>query len=200
MRHNVTLESEHVRLEPLSESNLEAVRASGNHPEIWQYTFQSNPFGTQAGTRAWFAHALESPGVQAFAIRDKVSGEIAGSTRYLDLEEANRKLEIGWTYHAPRFWRTHVNTESKFLLLRHAFEDLAFVRVQFKAEAINRRSHAAILRLGATHEGTFRNYRIRPDGELRDVNIYSILDGEWPMVKERLLGFLDQSLYSLAKG
>lgn len=199
MRHNVVLEGERVRLEPLSESNLGAVRESGNHPQIWQFTFQSNPLTTQADAQAWLAHALESPAVQAFAIIDKASGAVAGSTRYLDIDGEHRKLEIGWTFHAPQFWRTHVNTQAKFLLLRHAFEALEFLRAQFKAEAINLRSHAAILRLGAAHEGTLRNFRIRPDGELRDVNIYSIVEAEWPTVKERLSSG-DQTPYSLAKG
>ncbi|HEV3152420.1 MAG TPA: GNAT family protein [Candidatus Baltobacteraceae bacterium] len=189
MRHSLVLESENVRLEPLSESNLDAVRASGNHSAIWDYTFQTNPFQTAETTGVWFRAAVEAPGVQAFAIRDTRSGQVAGSTRFFEIDGANRKLEIGWTFHAPHFWRTHVNTESKYLLLRHAFEAMDYVRVQFKAEAINRRSHAAILRLGATHEGTLRSFRIRPDGELRDVGIYSIVADEWPMVKERLLAF-----------
>jgi RimJ/RimL family protein N-acetyltransferase len=123
------------------------------------------------------------------------SGTIAGSTRYLDIVEEHRKLEIGWTFLARRFWRTRVNTAAKFLLCRYAFEEWDAVRVQFKAEAINKRSHHAILRLGAVHEGTLRNFRIRPNGELRDTSFYSITSQEWPTVKERLLSFLDQSLY-----
>lgn len=198
MRHDIVLEGERIRLEPLSEHNLQAVRASGNHPAIWQFTFQSNPFLSDHGTAAWFRDTLDSPSVRAFAIVDRVRREVAGSTRFLDMDDANRKLEIGWTFHAPRYWRTRANTEAKFLLLRYAFEEMDQIRVQFKAEAINRRSHAAILRLGATHEGTLRNFRIRPDGEIRDVNLYSIVRAEWPMVKERLLSFLDRSLYSLA--
>lgn len=190
MRHDLVLEGTGVRLIPLSEDTLDSVRECGNDPALWECTFQPNPFTNATDAKAWLDQALNDPAMQPFAIVDKCSGEIAGSTRYLEMSSAFRKLEIGWTFHARRFWRSHVNTESKLLLLRHAFEVLQCVRVQFKAEAINDRSHAALLRLGATHEGTLRNFRIRPDGELRSVNFYSITGEEWPMVRERLLAFL----------
>jgi RimJ/RimL family protein N-acetyltransferase len=125
-----------------------------------------------------------------FAIIDAQSGEFAGSTRYMDIVPEYRKLEIGWTFLAPQFWRTHINTEAKFLLFRYAFEEWNAMRVQLKAEALNRRSRSAIARIGATYEGTMRNFRIRYDGSRRDVSYYSVLDSEWPIVKERLLSFM----------
>lgn len=189
-----------VRLEPLSAAHIDALTACGNDPALWEFTFQSNPFTTSAGSRAWLEAALNDPATRAFAIVDLESGRIAGSTRYLDISEEHRKLEIGWTFLARPFWRTHVNTAAKFLLCRYAFEEWNAARVQFKAEAVNKRSHNAILRLGALHEGTLRNFRVRPDGELRDVAFYSVTSQEWPMVKERLLTLLDQNLYTREAG
>lgn len=200
MNDRLVLDGNGVRLEPLSRAHLPRLIACANDPALWEFTFQSNPFTTQHHADEWLEGALQDRHTRAFTIIDTMSGEIAGSTRFLDISEAHRKLEIGWTFLAARFWRTHINTAAKFLLCRYAFEEWNAVRVQLKAEAINKRSHRAILRLGATHEGTLRNFRIRPDGELRDVAFYSILSREWPMVKERLLMFLDQSLYSREAG
>lgn len=199
MEKNLLLEGEGVRLEPLCASHLTALIACGNDPALWEYTYGVNPFANDADARRWLREAIEAPDAAAFAILDKRSGAFAGCTRYLDISKEHRKLEIGWTFLSRRFWRSHVNTETKFLLLRHAFEQWNALRVQFKAEAINRRSRQAILRIGATYEGTLRKFRVRPcDGTVRDVSFYSVTDEEWPMVKERLLSFLDRSLYNLA--
>jgi N-acetyltransferase len=195
MNDGFVLHGHGVRLEPLSRTHLDAIVGCANDPALWEFTFQSNPFTTSQDAQRWLEITLSNPNERAFAIVDVQSGAVAGSTRYLDIVEEHRKLEVGWTFLARRFWRTHVNTAAKFLLCRYAFEEWNAVRVQFKAEALNKRSHNAILRLGAIHEGTLRNFRIRPDGELRDVAFYSITSQEWPMVKERLLSLLDQSLY-----
>jgi RimJ/RimL family protein N-acetyltransferase len=200
MNDRLVLEGNGVRLEPLSRAHLPQIVACANDPALWEFTFQPNPFTTQHDAGAWFESALQERHTRAFTIIDTMSGEVAGSTRFLDISEEHRKLEIGWTFLARRFWRTHINTAAKFLLCRYAFEEWNAVRVQLKAEAINKRSHRAILRLGATHEGTLRNFRIRAGGDLRDVAFYSIISREWPMVKERLLTFLDQSLYSREAG
>lgn len=198
MDKDLLLEGEEVRLEPLHAVHLSALRECANDPPLWDFTYAPNPFTNDADANAWLRQALDDPANVPFAIVDKRSGEIAGSTRYLEISQAHRKLEIGWTFLARRFWRSHVNTEAKLLLFRHAFESWNAIRVQLKAEAVNQRSRAAILRLGATYEGTLRNFRVRPaDGSFRDVSFYSVTDGEWPMVKERLLTFLDRSLYSL---
>lgn len=199
MREQPVLEGQRVRLEPLAERHLAELRACANDPALWEFTFAANPLTTDADAGKWLHEALNASSEWPFAIVDKRSGAIAGSTRYLDMAPAHRKLEIGYTFIARRFWRTHVNTEAKYLMLRHAFEQWNAVRVQLKAETVNSRSREAILRLGATHEGTLRNFRIRPsDASLRDVAFYSITCDEWPAVKERLLSFLDRNLYSLS--
>ena len=194
----ITLEAYEVRLESLAERHLPAIAAAANDPDIWAYTFAPNPFGTLEGTRAWFEAATSTAGTHAFAILDVRTGEVAGSTRYLDISEEHRKLEIGWTFLSKRYWRSHVNTSAKLALLRYAFDEWGAVRVQLKAEAINERSRAAILRLGAVHEGTLRNFRMRPGGELRDTAFYSIIACEWPQVRARLVSLLERSLCSRA--
>lgn len=200
MQHTIILQGQQVRLEPLAPAHLPALSELGNDPALWEFTFGTNPFTTGEGAQAWLEQVLADPDMQAFTIIDECTGAVAGSTRYLEISQAHRKLEIGWTFLGRKFWRTHVNTAAKLLLMQYAFEDWHAVRVQFKAEALNQRSHRAILRLGATHEGTLRNFRIKPPGEVRDTSFYSVVDREWPMVKERLLTFLDKNLYSRAAG
>jgi RimJ/RimL family protein N-acetyltransferase len=190
MEATLELEAYGVRLETLAERHLPGIAAVGDDPDLWEFTFKPNPFGTPQAARSWFDAARSAPDMHTFAILDARTGEIAGSTRYLDITPQHRKLEIGWTFLGKRFWRTHVNTAAKFALLRYAFDEWGAVRVQLKAEAKNLRSHAAILRLGAVHEGTLRNYRIKPDGEMRDTAFYSIIAPEWPLVHARLTGFL----------
>jgi N-acetyltransferase len=198
MNKNLLLDGESVRLEPLRAEHLERLRACANDPALWQFTFGENPFTTSADAQAWLAQTLQTRDAVPFAVIDKQTGCIAGSTRYMDIVPEYRKLEIGWTFLNRRFWRTHVNTEMKFLMMRYAFEEWHAIRVQLKAESVNERSRAAILRLGAIYEGTMRNFRIRPsDGSIRSVSFYSVTGDEWPTVKERLLTFLDRSLYSL---
>ena len=199
IERTLLLEGEGVRLEPLHARHLPALRECANDPGLWEYTFGENPFTNDADAREWLDRALRTSDAFAFAVVDKRTGSIAGSTRYIEIVPEYRKLEIGWTFLSRRYWRTRVNTEMKFLMMRHAFEACSAIRVQLKAEAVNKRSRAAIARLGATYEGTMRNFRIRPsDGSIRSVSYYSVTDREWPMVKERLLSFLDRSLYSLS--
>ena len=191
-RHLV-LEGFGVRLEPLAVHHLSALRKACSDQRLWQLVFSLNPFVDDTSALAWFEAAIGDARCVPFAIVDSTTGEVMGSTRYLDVEPAHRKLEIGWTFLAPCYWRTHVNTACKRLLLQHAFETLQCNRVQFKAEAINMRSRNAIARLGATHEGTLRNFRIREGGEVRDTSFYSIIASEWPSVKEGLEARLRQS-------
>jgi len=198
MQHTISLQGHQVRLEPLSQQHLPALRDLGNDPALWEFTFGNNPFAGDERAQAWLEDVLNDSEMQAFTIIDERSGAVAGSTRFLEISEAHRKLEIGWTFLGRAFWRTHVNTAAKLLLMQYAFEDRNALRVQYKAEAVNQRSRRAILRLGATYEGTLRNFRIRSNGEIRDTAFYSVIDREWPMVKERLLTFLDQNLYSRA--
>jgi RimJ/RimL family protein N-acetyltransferase len=115
---------------------------------------------------------------------------VIGATRYLDIRSEHRGLEIGGTWYAVEHQRTGVNTECKYLLLRHAFEVLGCIRVQLKTDSLNERSQRAIERLGAVHEGVLRSHMIMPDGRRRDSVYYSILDSEWPRIKERLLDMM----------
>ncbi len=187
----LVLEGPRVKLEPVARRHLQQLRANCAEPALWELVYGANPFLTDADADAWFADATAGGDRFAFAIIDKAGGDVIGSTRFADIQPQHRKLEIGWTFIARRYWRSHVNTECKYLLLEYAFERWNAERVQFKAEAINMRSRNAIERLGATHEGTLRSFRIKPEnGEVRDTSFYSIIRREWPVVKERLVSRL----------
>lgn len=121
-----------------------------------------------------------------FATIEKRSGRAIGSTRYANIDAGNRRLEIGWTWIAGNWQRTAVNTEAKYLMLRHAFETLRCIRVEFKTDALNERSRNAILRIGAKEEGTFRKHVITASGRVRDTVYFSIVDSEWNAVKKML--------------
>jgi RimJ/RimL family protein N-acetyltransferase len=121
-----------------------------------------------------------------FATVDATTGQVIGSTRYMNIDEANRRLEIGATWIAAPWRRTAVNTEAKYLMLRHAFEALGCIRVELKTDRLNQRSRNAILRIGATEEGTLRQHIVTWSGRLRDTVYFSMLDSEWPRVKRDL--------------
>jgi N-acetyltransferase len=184
----VTLQSKQVRLEPLSEAHVPGLAAIGMNAEIWRWM----PYGvmrTEEDIRYWVRNILEQiPGgsVMPFAVIHLASGRVAGATRYMDIHPKDYALEIGGTWYGVEFQRTMVNTEAKYLLLRHAFEDLKCIRVQLKTDLRNERSQKAIERIGALREGVLRNNMIMPDGYYRSSVYYSILDNEWPAVKARL--------------
>ncbi len=186
MNRDLRLEGFGVRLEPLARAHLPELVRSCSDARLWELVYAPNPFLDGESASAWLAAALAEDRSVPFAIVDATTERVLGSTRFLDIDESNRKLEIGWTFLAPEAWRTHVNSACKYALLRYAFETFGAVRVQFKAEAINLRSCAAIERIGAKREGTLRAFRIRSDGEVRDVAIYSIVAEEWPAVETRL--------------
>jgi len=121
-----------------------------------------------------------------FVVRD-ASGDIVGSTRYCNVDAAHRRLEIGYTWYAARVQRTGLNTEAKLLLLRHAFEALDCIAVEFRTNWFNQRSRAAIARLGAKQDGVLRNHRLMPDGSYRDTVVFSIIASEWPAVRTNLM-------------
>jgi N-acetyltransferase len=121
-----------------------------------------------------------------FATVERGSRQVIGSTRFMNIDRANRRVEIGSTWIAPAWQRTAVNTEAKYLMLRHAFEVWQCMRVELKTDALNQRSRNAILRIGAKEEGTLRKHLITWTGRVRDTVYFSILDTEWPVVKERL--------------
>lgn len=181
------------RLEPLLEEHaLPLSRIYAEDPDFFRYYTIAAP-DTPEKMRNWIRVALEhqhAGNALPFVVIDKQIGGPAGSTRYMDIQPANRALEIGSTFYSPRSRRTSVNTECKYLLLRHAFETLGCVRVQLKCDARNDPSRAAILRIGAKFEGIIRRHLARYDGTFRDSAMYSIVDEEWPEVKARLECFL----------
>jgi RimJ/RimL family protein N-acetyltransferase len=182
------LEGRHVRLEPMTEAHVPGLTAIGLNDDIWQ----NMPYGllkSEADILKWVrgilglaSHGTDLP----FAVIHLATGRCAGATRYLEIHPEHRGLEIGGTWYGTEFQRTAVNTECKYLLLRHAFEKLGCIRVQLKTDLRNERSQRAIERIGALKEGVLRNHMIMPDGRIRHSVYYSILDSEWPHVKSKL--------------
>lgn len=185
----VTLTGRHVRLEPLALSHLDDLFvAGGRDEEVWRWQGGPAPH-TQEELGGKLSALLEDAGRGAyvpFAVIHRESGRAIGWTTYMDIDVANERLEIGWTWYGRAYWRSAVNTESKLLLLTHAFEELGMGRVQLKTDHLNHRSQAAIARLGAHREGVLRRHRRRPDGTWRDSVYFSLLAEEWPAAKERL--------------
>jgi RimJ/RimL family protein N-acetyltransferase len=182
-----TLEGNHVKLEPLSLDHLDALCAVGLDPELWKFTTVN--IRNCEEMRAYIEEAvrLQAAGtVMAFATRDKKTNKIVGSTRFADIQVAHRTLEIGWTWIATAFQRTAVNTEAKYLMLRHAFEQMHARRVMLKTDETNAKSRAAIARIGAKQEGILRNHMLVWDGRNRNSVIFSIIAEEWPQAKRNL--------------
>ncbi len=182
----VVLQGEHVRLEPLAPEHSQGLYNRGQEAADWAW--MPRPcFIDLPDTKQWIAEALETPGHCAFAIIERSQDRAIGSTRYLSIEPRHSRLEIGWTWLGRDWQRTPVNTEAKYLLLRHAFETLKCRRVEFKTDARNERSQAALARIGATREGVLRNHmRVQGDYQ-RDSVYFSIIDPEWPAVRDGLL-------------
>ncbi|MDF3862900.1 GNAT family protein [Pseudomonas denitrificans (nom. rej.)] len=178
----------HVELLPLRAEHAQALLEAAADGELWnlKVTVVPGP-DTFAGYIAKAEKGLEEGSVLPFAILDRRTGRIVGSTRFWKVDRANRKLEIGHTWLALSAQRTPINSEAKLLLLTNAFEELDCVRVQFTTDELNEKSRAAILRLGAVQEGIVRHERIMPDGRKRNSVRFSIIDSEWPEVKARLL-------------
>ena len=189
----VTLEGSVVRMEPLSLDHIAALSEVGLDRSLWALT--SIWVSSAAEMRDYVEQALAEQRAGTalpFATVERATGRVIGSTRFGNYVPAHRRIEIGWTWIAPRWQRTAVNTEAKLLMLTHAFDALRCRRVELKTSTRNARSRAAMLRIGATEEGTLRQHMINPDGSSRDSVYFSILDGEWPMVKERLAGMLSR--------
>src|SRR5580704_559824 len=183
----VMLQGEHVRLEPLAKAHLAGLAEAGLDKELWRWI--PVPVRTVDEMAAYVETALgeQERGVSLpFAIVEKASGRAIGSTRYGNIDRTHHRVEIGWTWVGREWQRTAVNTEAKYLLLRHAFETLGCMRVELKTDSLNEKSRAAILRIGAQHEGIFRNHMITASGRIRHSAYYSIIDSEWPAVKARL--------------
>jgi N-acetyltransferase len=183
----ITLKGNHIRLEPMRPPHAAALLDAGRSPQIWEW-MPSRPTAAEA-MDGWLAAALQAEGQgreYPFVVVRLVDERLIGSTRYLEVQEGDRTVEIGWTWYSAETWGGLVNPEAKYLLMRHAFEDWHAIRVALKTDIRNLRSQAAIKKLGAKYEGTLRNQRIRPDGSYRDTVLYSVIESEWPEAKRRL--------------
>lgn len=183
----VVLEGAIVRLEPLSLDHLPGLIEVGLDPGLWQWTTQvvHTPAEMESYVRGALAEQ-EAGRALPFATIDRASGRVAGSTRYAAIEPLHRRVEIGWTWVAPRWQRTPVNTEAKYLMLRHAFEEWGCIRVEFKTDVLNTRSRQALLRIGAKEEGILRSHMITATERIRDTVYFSVLASEWPAVRAAL--------------
>jgi N-acetyltransferase len=183
----VTLLGVHVRLEPLTKAHLAGLAEVGLDQELWRWI--PTPVRTPEEMAAYIQTALDEQarGISLpFAIMEQATARAIGRTRYGNIDRTNHRVEIGWTWVAQAWQRTAINTEAKYLLLKHAFETLGCLRVELKTDSLNEKSRAAILRLGAREEGIFRNHMITSSGRIRHTVYFSIIDSEWPAVKARL--------------
>ena len=189
----VTLNGQFVRLEPLSMDHFDQLWAIGQDAELWKLA----PYQIHSPERmrTYIQTALDAQAMGAalpFVTVWQASGEIVGSTRFGNIDAPNHRAEIGWTWIDRRWQRTPVNTEAKYLMLRHAFETWHCIRVEFKTDELNEKSQRAIERLGAKKEGVFRHHMIVEGGRLRNSVYYSIINTEWPAVKARLQAMLSE--------
>src|SRR5580765_8345986 len=188
----VVFEGRHVRLEPLAKEHLAGLARVGLDEELWRWI--PVPVRTVEELAGYIETALEEQkrGVSLpFALIEKATGRAIGSTRYGNIDRTHHRVEIGWTWVGREWQRSAVNTEAKYLLLRHAFETLRCIRVELKTDSLNEKSRAAILRIGAREEGIFRNHMITASGRIRHTVYFSIVDSEWPVVKARLESLLN---------
>lgn len=187
----VALEGIHVRLEPLSPHHLDRLCAVGLERSLWRWTTtllstrEDMLDYVQVALRTW-----EEGSALPFATILKETNQLVGCTRFGNIDRENRRLEIGWTWVGIPWQRTVVNTEAKYLMLRHAFENLGCIRVEFKTDSLNEPSRKALQRIGAKEEGTLRNHMIVYDGRYRHSVFFSVIAEEWPSIKERLEGKL----------
>lgn len=184
----VPLANPWIELEPLSPAHLAELDAAVSEPDElfrWVYIWRPGPDGLAGPLERTLAAAARGE-VVPWAIRRRADGQVVGSTSYLDVDAANRRVEVGATWIGPAWWRTEVNTATKLLVIGHAFETLGLERVALKTDHLNVRSQRAIERLGAVREGVLRHHMRRSDGSWRDTVYYSILRDEWPGVRTRL--------------
>ena len=191
---SVVLQGKYVRLEPLTEAHAPALAEVGVGQNFWHFMLYGD-MKTEDDMRAWVRDILsraERGTDLPFAVVELKSGRVAGATRYLNIMPNDRGREIGGTWYGPEFQRTAVNTECKYLLLRHAFETLGAIRVQLKTDSRNERSQRAIERIGGVREGVLRNHMILAGGYFRHSVFYSIIDTEWGEVKKKLEDMLGE--------
>ena len=189
----VTLRGHVATLEPLTREHTPGLARAAEDGDLWRlwYTSIARPDNMDD----YVATALdmrERQDAMPFAVRDNASGDIVGCTRFFNVDAKNRRLEIGHTWYAKRVQRTSLNTECKLLLLTHAFEALDCIAVEFRTHWFNHASRTAIARLGAKQDGVLRNHQLMPDGAKRDTVVFSIIDSEWPAVRQHLRFQLDK--------
>lgn len=185
--HPVTLEGELVKLVPLEKSHKVDLAFAASDGKLWELWYTTVP--SPATMDSYLNNALseQQMGVSLpFVVIDKKTNTIVGTTRFMNVDTRHKRVEIGSTWYAKRVQRTGLNTECKYLLLKHAFETLGCIAVEFRTHFHNHASRNAILRLGAKQDGILRNHRIDEDGNLRDTVVFSILDSEWKTVKTSL--------------
>jgi RimJ/RimL family protein N-acetyltransferase len=183
----------HVLLEPLRQEHAEDLLTAAKDGELWKLWYTS--VGSPDAVFNYVDKALEmreTAGAMPFVVRRKSDGTIVGTTRYFNVDAANRRLEIGHTWYSKSAQRTGINTEAKLLLLKHAFEKLDCIAVEFRTHWFNFESRAAIARIGAKQDGVLRNHQLAPNGTLRDTVVFSIIASEWPTVKAHLRWMLTQ--------
>ena len=182
----VTLRGEHARLEPLSPDHGDGLTEAVKDGELWKLWYTFIPCAEDMGQEIDRRLGLQAAGsMLPFTVFD-ADGGIAGMTTYMNVDAANRRVEIGSTWYARRVQRSALNTQCKLLLLRHAFERLDCIAVEFRTHFFNHQSRRGIERLGARQDGILRSHQIAPNGALRDTVVYSIIAAEWPTVKTHL--------------
>lgn len=186
----IVLRGEIVTLEPLEIGHIEPLRCAVRDGEFWRLWFANVPSPEQMENYVITAIENAEKGNIAFAVRLSATDRIVGTTRFYNVDEANRRPMLGYTWYAKSVCKTGVNTESKLLLLQHAFEKKKAIAVEFRTHFFNQVSRTAIERLGAKQDGILRNHQIMRDGSIRDTVVYSILQHEWPSVKNNLLSKL----------
>ena len=187
----VLLEGEFVRLEPMRVDHLPALCRVGLEPSLWELTANivNDASDLERYVRSALADQMLAKAVP-FVTIERETGTVVGSTRFGNIDTANRKTEIGWTWINPKWQRTAINTETKLLMLTHAFETWKCIRVELKTDVKNERSRNAMKRIGCVEEGVLRNHMITEHGRFRDSIYFSIIESEWPTVKEKLLSKL----------
>jgi len=187
MPKHIPLIGQKIRLRPMTENDAETLVLAASDGELWTMQLTTIPSKETVGQYIDIAiTGLNAGTVLPFVIEEIASGKAIGSTRLWKIDSKNRKLEIGHTWLSASWQRTYANTEAKYLLLTHAFEALNCVRVQFTTDELNDKSRNAILRLGAKQEGIVRHERIMPNGRKRNAVRFSIIDDEWPEIRENL--------------
>jgi len=182
----ITLQGAHARLEPLSAEHHDALLEAVSDGALWKLWYTSIPSPESMAKEIARRLGLQAAGsMLPFTVVD-AAGQIAGMTTYMNVDAANRRVEIGSTWYAKRVQRSAINTQCKLLLLTHAFEALDCIAVEFRTHIFNHQSQRAIERLGAKRDGVLRNHQIAPNGTLRDTVVYSIIKAEWPTVKAHL--------------